>query len=323
MLKTPIIFLTFNRPYLTEKVFEEIRKIKPQKLFWIADGPRSDVPEDEDKCAQVRALSQKVDWDCEVFRDFSENNLGSRRRVSSGISGAFEKIEQAIILEDDCLPRLEFFHFCEQMLEKYQGNKRIMAVSGNHFLSEDFPLHASYYFLSTPLIWGWATWRRAWEHYPRTVAGAQKLLDIKSYRESFINNEERRLFQGKIKSILSGRLDTWDYLWSAAVKKNEGLCICPASNLVANIGFGIDASNTFGVPPEIFSKTEAFAFPLKEPDKIETDIQRDLYIFQNYIRVPLWQRIKDLVARFIFYRFFKVKLQALLKKVFAYGTVAK
>ena len=178
--------------------------------------------------------------------------LGCRKRVSSGISWAFEKVEWAIILEDDCLPREEFFYFCEQMLEKYQADPRLMAVSGNHFLADDFSLEASYYFLRTPLIWGWAAWRRAWEYYPKTKSEAQKLLGVKNYQESFCSRGERVLFKNKIKAILSGRLDTWDYLWSAAVKENQGLCICPSSNLVANIGFGADASNTFEVPPDSF-----------------------------------------------------------------------
>ena len=298
---------------MTARVFEEIRKIKPRKLFWIADGPRSHVPEDKAKCTQVRAMSQKIDWECEVFRDFSDVNLGSRKRISSGISWAFGRVEQAIILEDDCLPRAEFFYFCEQMLEKYRDKREIMAVSGNHFLPKSFPLNASYYFLRTPLIWGWATWRRAWEHYPKTIAESQKLLDTKSYRDSFASIGECRLFKSKIKAILAGYLDAWGYLWSATVKKSRGFCICPTSNLVANIGFGADASNTFGKAKEIFSKTDALAFPLREPAKIEADIQKDLYIFWHCIRVPVWQRIKDIIAKLIFYRYFKSKLQMILR----------
>ena len=274
------------------------------------------MPEDKEKCAQVRALSQKIDWECELLRDFSDTNLGCRKRISSGISKAFQQTERALILEDDCLPRAEFFHFCEEMLEKYQEDQKVMAISGNHFLEKGFKLNASYYFLRTPLIWGWASWRRAWEHYPKTTTEAQALLHsigLKKYRSSFVSKEESSLLKAKIKAILAGRLDAWDYLWNATVKKNGGFCICPASNLVANIGFGVDASNTFGEAKSIFSKTEALSFPLKEPDTIQMDLQRDLYIFRNYIRVPLGQRVKDVIAKLIFYRYFKRKLQALLK----------
>ena len=316
LFKTPIVFLTFNRPHLTQRVFEEIRKRRPQKLFWVADGPRTHVPEDKEKCAQVRALSEKIDWDCEIFRDFSDRNLGLRKRVSSGISRAFQKIEKAIILEDDCLPTEDFFYFCEQILEKYQGNPRVMAVSGNHFLPDTFPLAAPYYFLRIPLIWGWATWRRAWKFYPENDVDIKKLLKLTSNSISFSCRAERAFFKTKIKAILSGHLDTWDYLWSVILKKNKGLCACPSSNLVANIGFGSDASNCFGEAKAIFSRTRALTLPLQiqNPIKIETDIQKDLYIFRNYIVIPLWQRIKDRIAVFIFYRFFKKKLKFLLER---------
>ncbi|WP_223209916.1 hypothetical protein [Picosynechococcus sp. NKBG042902] len=109
MLKTPVAFIIFNRPDLTQIVFNEIRKAQPKQLFVIADGPRT--PEEQEKCQAARDVIKQVDWDCEVFCNYADVNLGCRERVSSGITWVFEQVEEAIILEDDCVPAPSFFRF--------------------------------------------------------------------------------------------------------------------------------------------------------------------------------------------------------------------
>lgn len=106
MLKTPVAFIIFNRPDLTQIVFNEIRKAQPKQLFVIADGPRTS--EEQAKCQAAQDIIKQVDWDCEVFCNYSDINLGCRERVSSGITWVFEQVEEAIILEDDCFPSSSF-----------------------------------------------------------------------------------------------------------------------------------------------------------------------------------------------------------------------
>ncbi|HMB95212.1 MAG TPA: hypothetical protein VKK61_04160, partial [Tepidisphaeraceae bacterium] len=103
-LQIPVAFLIFNRPETTRRVFERIREAQPTQLYVIADGPREGRPTDSDLCPQTRAILDSVDWDCQVVRNFSDSNLGCKRRVSSGITWLFEQVQEAIILEDDCLP---------------------------------------------------------------------------------------------------------------------------------------------------------------------------------------------------------------------------
>ena len=112
-LETPVAFIIFNRPDTTERVFAEIAKAKPPKLLVVADGARTNKIGEAEKVAATRAIIQRVDWDCEVLTNFSEVNLGCKVRVSSGIDWVFEQVEEAIILEDDCLPDPTFFRFCQ------------------------------------------------------------------------------------------------------------------------------------------------------------------------------------------------------------------
>lgn len=164
-MSTPIALIIFNRPDLTIRVFSKIARAKPKTLFVIADGPRSDHPGDIKKCAEARSIIESVDWDCTVHKNYSDINLGCGRRLASGISWVFEKVEEAIILEDDCLPHPTFFRFCKELLERYRDDERIMQINGQNFQHKSMRTSYSYLFSYSNNCWGWATWRRAWQHF--------------------------------------------------------------------------------------------------------------------------------------------------------------
>ena len=160
-METAVALILFRRPEQTARVFERIREARPENLFLIADGPRLGNAEDERECARARAVVEKVDWPCEVHRDFADQNLGLKRRIPSGLDGVFDEVEEAIILEDDCLPHPSFFPYCEELLARYRDDERIVHISGSQLLPEP-PSEWSYHFSRGPAVWGWATWRRAW-----------------------------------------------------------------------------------------------------------------------------------------------------------------
>ena len=108
--QTAVLFLLFNRPDTTSKVFEKIRQIKPQRLYVASDGPRESYYGEIEKVKSVREIIKKIDWSCEVKTLFREKNLGCKKAVSSAISWFFNYEEQGIILEDDCLPHIDFFY---------------------------------------------------------------------------------------------------------------------------------------------------------------------------------------------------------------------
>jgi hypothetical protein len=164
-LSTPVAFIIFNRPDTTARVFEAIRRAEPPQLLIVADGPRVDRPSDVERCAAARAVIERVDWDCEVLTNYAEANMGLADRVSSGLDWVFSLCDRAIVLEDDCLPDPSFFRFCDELLDRYRDDERVMAISGDNFQLGRRRTRYSYYLSRYNHCWGWATWRRGWQHY--------------------------------------------------------------------------------------------------------------------------------------------------------------
>lgn len=244
MLHTPILFVVFNRPHTTARVFEAIRQAKPRQLFIASDGPRAGHPTDASNCEKVRQIVAAVDWDCEVKTLYQPRNLGCRQAVSTGITWFFEQVEEGIILEDDTLPSHSFFSFCQELLERYRSNEQIMMISGDNFQWGKWRGEGSYYFSGYTHIWGWASWRRAWKYYDVamkdfTLPEAKTLL-----RQRLKSPLERTYWLRQFQKAYLGEVDTWDYQWTYAVWKQNGLAVMPNINLVSNIGFGAGATNT-------------------------------------------------------------------------------
>ena len=163
-LETPVVLIIFNRPDRTKKVFEAIRQAKPTKLLIIADGPREERTGETELCAQTRSIVEKVDWDCDVIKKYADSNLGIKNCIGKeGLPWAFEIAEEAIILEDDCLPNQTFFRFCQELLKKYRYDERVMTISGSNLLVEWKSDIQDYHFSNHFSCWGWASWRRVWQ----------------------------------------------------------------------------------------------------------------------------------------------------------------
>lgn len=239
MLKTPILFLIFNRPDTTQKVFEQIREQKPKYLFVSADGARPDKTGEAELCEQTRKIIEQVDWDCEVKTLFRDNNLGCKKAVSEGITWFFDNVEEGIILEDDCLPSDSFFRFCEENLEKYRHDNRIMHISGENPLDMEFG-NSSYYFSLIPHIWGWASWRRAWKLYDVEFQHFDYFIENNIIQNIFEQKEAQKYWNKIFSRVKNGEINTWDYQWTYALFVNNGLSIVPNKNMVSNIGFGHD-----------------------------------------------------------------------------------
>lgn len=240
---TPVVFLIFRRPDLTARVFEAVRQAQPTKLLVVADGPRN--KEDIELCQQAQAVTENIDWNCEVLRNYSEVNLGCRERVSSGITWAFEHVEEAIILEDDCLPHPSFFVYCSNLLDYYRHDERILVISGNNFQDGCWRGDGSYYFSRYNHCWGWATWRRAWQNYDGELRGWPILKESGLLRSIFENPLEQQYWSQIWDTLYTqNQPDTWDYRWTFTCMSNGGLTVLPNTNLVSNIGFGSDATHT-------------------------------------------------------------------------------
>lgn len=290
-LNTPILFIVFNRPDTTQIVFNAIRNIKPLRLYVAADGPRPNVQTDAKRCADAREIIKGVDWKCEVKTLFREKNLGCGLGVSSAITWFFENEPEGIILEDDCLPSESFFWFCQELLEKYRTDNRVMHIGGNNFLGDDNDF--SYYFSRNGHIWGWATWRRAWQNYDFKISSYEQTRKKGFFDRFFLNSLEKFYRLRKFDQVHSGSLDTWDYQWDFARFVNSGLSIAPKKNLVRNIGFGVDATHTTSAKSKNSElQAHELDFPLKHPPFIVRDIERDRKYFSRFVKDTLLLKLK-------------------------------
>ncbi len=293
-LETPIAFFIFNRPELTKKVFEKIRQAQPQKLLVVADGAR--FSEEIEKCQKARDIINSVDWKCEVLTNYSKKNLGCKKRVSSGLDWVFSQVEEAIILEDDCLPAPSFFYFCQTLLEKYRDDKRIMHISGDNFQSGQSRTAYSYYFSKYTHIWGWATWKRAWQHYD---------VDMKSWSESkklnlldsfFSDYYEKEYWTKIFDRVANNEIDTWDYQWLYSCWLQNGLSILPNCNLVSNIGFNAEATHTKSTDNSQANLPVDNTWNMKFPLFITQNCQADVYTFNFVFKGNLMHNKKSITT---------------------------
>ncbi|TVZ25583.1 FkbM family methyltransferase [Gillisia sp. Hel_I_86] len=277
MFNTPILFIIFNRPDITSRVFKEIKKQKPKFLFVAADGPRPGVEYDIDKCRKARELVLNgIDWDCEVKTLFRKENLGCGKGVSSAIDWFFENVEQGIILEDDCLPHPSFFMYCETLLNKYKHNENIYAISGDNFQNGIRRGDASYYFSHYVYVWGWASWRRAWKHYDFDLGELEELKSNKLFEKIDKRKNFKEYWLKLFEKVKQKEIDTWDYQWLFTIWKNNGLTVVPNTNLISNIGFSKEATHTKDLSLLANLETEDIGL-IKSPKIITVDISAHNY----------------------------------------------
>jgi hypothetical protein len=299
-MKTSVAFFIFKRPDTTEKVFEVIRQAKPSKLLVIADGPRPDRLGEAEKCAAVRAIIDRVDWDCEVLKNYSEINLGAGKRVSSGLDWVFDKVEEAIILEDDCVPHPTFFRFCEELLERYRYDTRIFLISAQNVQLGRRRTEYSYYFSRYTHIWGWATWRRAWLHYDFDMKLWPEIKVEGFLNDILLDSQGVKYWTEILQAVYEKRIDTcWDYQWTFACWLQRGLSIIPNVNLVSNIGFGPEATHFKGKRRSKFDAPpiEALEFPLKHPPFVIRNAEADNFTQKNIFRKTWFNQIKTTVKK--------------------------
>jgi len=234
--------LVFNRPDRARTVLDAIRKVQPAHLYISADGPRAGKSGEAALCAEARAIIREIDWACEIHTNFLDVNLGCANAVSQGINWFFTQVEQGIILEDDCLPNASFFWFCDKLLEHYKDDHRVMHISGNNFQDGQVRGDASYYFSRESLIWGWATWRRAWQHFDLSTASLadfEKQDGMSDLYQDLLIKKYKLYHLKKIQKM--SKKTSWAFPWSYAVYTQGGLCVTPNVNLVSNIGFGTES----------------------------------------------------------------------------------
>lgn len=280
-MKTPVLFIVFNRPDTTAKVFESIRRAKPTNLYIASDGPRPGRNGESEKVEEARRVATAVDWPANVKTLFQNHNLGCKSAVSGAISWLFEQENTGVILEDDCLPHPDFFRFCEELLSRYGEDDRVSVITGNNFQNGRTRGTASYYFSKYNHCWGWATWRRAWKLYQGDLSFWPTWKNSSDWRHKLPDPIERWYWSRIFDKVRAGKIDTWDYPWTASVWFRGGLTATPNVNLVSNIGFGPDATHTFALnSPLAAIKTNPIG-KLSHPNEVIHDNAADRFVFDS------------------------------------------
>jgi len=289
-MTSPVVLVIFNRPSYTQRVFDRVREYKPSRLLVVADGPRSD--EEAHLCAAARAVIEQVDWECKVLTNYSDVNQGCNRRLLSGLTWAFEQCPEAIILEDDCVPHPTFFHYCEELLQEYRHDERIMMINGCNFQFGRKRTPYSYYLSRYPHVWGWASWRRAWRYYNNGTELWSVLQKTSWLRDILADDDAAAYWRIGFDSMLAGRM-TWDYQWTFTCWTQSGLSITPDVNLVSNVGFGAGATNATG-PSHRFANlpTTHMDFPLIHPPHMVRDRAADRFEFKQEVQAGLYHRLR-------------------------------
>ena len=278
---TPILFCNFNRPNLTQRVLASIRDQRPKTLFLACDGPRANHPDDVANVSGVRAILENVDWPCDVYTRFPEGNLGCKRAMSSAIDWAFDHTEELIILEDDCLPSPSFFGYCHNLLDRFRDDQRVMMISGNNFQPRPTSSN-SYYFSRWPHIWGWATWKRAWNAFDVDISSWPQVRQSHQLKTLISDPLEYAHWSQTFDAQHAGHIDTWDFPWVYAVWANHGLSILPERNLVSNIGFGKEATHTLD-PESVLAGLPAHDLEeIVHPERVEVNLEADRYTWESF-----------------------------------------
>lgn len=306
--KTPVLMIFFNRPETFEKVFEKVRAAKPYTLILAQDGARND--RDLAGVEACRKITEQIDWDCEVIRDFSETNLGCGVRPYSAISNALEKFESVIILEDDCIPSASFFRYCDELLERYRDDDRIAYISGlNHFETWDCG-KSDYFFTRAGAIWGWATWRNKWgRYYDYYVKGIEDPYIRKLYCNQV---DDKAVCKARIASLEKAnrslhngeKLSYWDTQWGFAEYTQNMLAVVPRVNLIHNVGVGAGSTHAKTMTTQkwikyrnfVFIPTHELEFPLRHASFCACDTEYHQLVYKC-TKGPRWKRFAKRILR--------------------------
>ena len=270
-VKSPILFLIFNRPKETQILFNAIRDVKPKKLYVAADGPRKNGKDDL-VCKETKAILNQIDWECELITLFREENLGCGKAVSSAITWFFNNEEEGIILEDDCLPSLDFFRFTDEMLNRYRTDDRIGHICGCNFQDGIKRGDGDYYYSKLTHVWGWASWKRVWSEYDFSMHGLAKAIEDDVLSTLIDNDWNKKTLYNALTSVKNGNIDTWDYQYLFLNQVNSRLSIIPNYNMISNIGFNADGTHTFD-PNSPMSNISFNELPIR--------IKDPTFLFQN------------------------------------------
>jgi hypothetical protein len=300
---TPVLFIIFNRPESVQRVFNEIKRYQPEKLYVHADGPRPGNFSDEQKCLESRnIIKEQVDWDCDLKLLFRNENLGCGKGPASAISWFFENVEEGIIIEEDCLPHPDFFGYCSELLQRYRYNEKIMIIGATTY-HDDYPCKYSYTFTNYGTMAAWATWKRVWDKFDYSLSGFSREELMTKLRSHFYSRFEYKNWLGLYDWIVKDKfLSYWDWQLHFVVFYHQGIAIRPKKNMISNFGVGPDATHTNYESGNAFKAHRPVfgCLPLSHPPEVNVDKKLDAAYYKRMYRKKISTRILEPLYNSIF-----------------------
>ena len=305
-----VLLIFFARPNTLSEVFKKVKEARPSRLFLACDGPRDNNPQDMERIEECKKIVSDIDWECEVYTNYSKENLGCGKGPANAISWAFRSTDKLVILEDDCVPDDTFFPYMKELLDFYENDSRIGLISGfNHFKHWDCN-GDSYAFTKTGATLGWGTWKRVWENYDFYIK------DIEDpYISNLLQNEVIHKRAGKnrvadwkrtAKETQIKKVNYWDYQFGFVKYSQSYLTIVPTGNLIYNIGVGAGSTHTENTKPVVwkpgrvlFMPTEPMVFPIKHPKYVICDRTYDENFFEKIAYQPRFIKLIRKIKRYI------------------------
>ena len=304
MFDVPVAIIIFNRPSFVKKIYDVLQQVKPENIYIISDEAREEVKGEKEKVLSSRFIAENPGWKCNTHVLYAEKNMGCDTRIKSGLDWLFSKVEYAIVLEDDCIPDVSFFSYCDELLKRYRNDDRIQYIAGSNQI-DTYPINnTSYVFTYEAWTWGWASWARAWNNQKGVISNYNKIIkDI--FALNIISLSEKVNKIRALKRYIKQGDSPWDinFTWNALIEQK--LSIVPRTNLVNHIGFTEEATHVKEAFPGYDGRTIPMEFPLKHPQTIEEEKGYHSAAY-NWHRETLFQKLRDI-------RFYKRQLCKILK----------
>lgn len=243
----PILIFIYNRSQYIKKILRVVKKINPPKIYFYCDGPKNEF--DQILVNNVRSIVENFKIKSQTKKKYLEKNVGLKNAIINGLNWFFTFEKDGIILEDDCLPHQDFFNFCQENLDYHKNNTQVMNIGGLNILNELYNLDyckkkSSYFFTSSPMIWGWATWKNRWSKFDPKLKDFKKIfLNQKKRKKIYRNKIIDNFYMTRLNEVYHNRDSSWAYIWDFTLRLNSGLNITPKKNLIKNLGQNISGSH--------------------------------------------------------------------------------
>ena len=210
MSYAPILLTVFNRADYAKKVLDSLAKnelAKFSELYIYSDGPRR--IEEEEKVRAVREVLKNVKGFKKVTVVAAPKNKGLANSVIGGVTDIVNRYGKVIVLEDDLLTQKYFLNVMNQMLDYYELDNNVGAVTAFSQSVRQMKFPKDYkqdtFFNVRPTSTGWGTWKNRWEKVDWKVSDFEQFMSNRSMQKEF--NRGGKDLTPMLKAKMKGKID--------------------------------------------------------------------------------------------------------------------